>query len=212
MRRRWLVKGGRREAYGAISNYIERPEDNPGPRLKIRCAQPTWFVTPTHLAAYRTVRLSPNCCRSPTSFATSPFVYSVAPSTRSISRRTLCKPWIGDLEQGYGGPEFLFCRPTTSSYTEAAQTVVEGSRSQINKREKARFSSSLFSGCAGAQRALGGMLVFAGISHLTFARRDFRAQVPDWVPLGKDDTVLASGVAEIALGASLVLADGALRP
>jgi uncharacterized membrane protein len=55
-----------------------------------------------------------------------------------------------------------------------------------------------------AQRALGGMLVFAGISHLTFARRDFRAQVPDWVPLGKDGTVLASGVAEIALGASLV--------
>ena len=63
-----------------------------------------------------------------------------------------------------------------------------------------------------AQRALGGMLVFAGISHLTFARRDFRAQVPDWVPLGKDDTVLASGVAEIALGASLVLADEARRP
>jgi uncharacterized membrane protein len=62
------------------------------------------------------------------------------------------------------------------------------------------------------QRALGGMLVFAGISHLTFARRDFRAQVPDWVPLRKDDTVFASGVAEIALGASLVLADEARRP
>ena len=57
-----------------------------------------------------------------------------------------------------------------------------------------------------AQRALGGILVFAGISHLTFARRDFQAQVPDWVPLSKDNTVLASGVAEIALGAGLVLA------
>lgn len=56
------------------------------------------------------------------------------------------------------------------------------------------------------------MLVFAGLSHLTFARRAFRAQVPDWVPLSKDDTVLASGVAEIALGASLVLADEARRP
>jgi len=63
-----------------------------------------------------------------------------------------------------------------------------------------------------AQTALGGMLVFAGISHLTFARRAFRAQVPDWVPLGPDATVLASGVAEIALGASLVLADEARRP
>ena len=56
------------------------------------------------------------------------------------------------------------------------------------------------------------MLVLAGIGHLTFARRAFRAQVPDWVPLGTDATVLASGVAEIALGASLVLADEARRP
>lgn len=56
------------------------------------------------------------------------------------------------------------------------------------------------------------MLVFAGISHLTFARRAFRAQVPDWVPLSKDKTVVASGVAEIALGASLVLAEDARRP
>jgi len=63
-----------------------------------------------------------------------------------------------------------------------------------------------------AQTALGGMLVVAGISHLTFARRAFQAQVPDWVPLSKDATVLASGVAEIALGASLVLADEARRP
>jgi uncharacterized membrane protein len=63
-----------------------------------------------------------------------------------------------------------------------------------------------------AQTALGGMLVFAGIGHLTFARRAFRAQVPDWVPLTKDHTVVASGVAEIALGASLMLADEARRP
>lgn len=63
-----------------------------------------------------------------------------------------------------------------------------------------------------AQTALGGMLVLAGISHLTFARRAFRAQVPDWVPLKKDHTVVASGVAEIVLGAGLVLADEARRP
>ena len=60
-----------------------------------------------------------------------------------------------------------------------------------------------------ARTALGGMLVFAGISHLTFARRAFRAQVPDWVPLDRDDTVVASGAAEIALGAGLVLTDKA---
>lgn len=52
---------------------------------------------------------------------------------------------------------------------------------------------------------LGGALVFAGIGHLTFARKDFQAQVPDWVPLEKDDTVVYSGFAEIALGSALAL-------
>ena len=51
---------------------------------------------------------------------------------------------------------------------------------------------------------LGAGLVFAGISHLTFARKEFVAQVPDWVPLTKDDTVVYSGIAEIALGSALV--------
>jgi uncharacterized membrane protein len=58
-----------------------------------------------------------------------------------------------------------------------------------------------------ARIILGGTLIFAGISHLTFARKDFKAQVPDWVPLETDDTVLYSGIAEIALGSSLVLTD-----
>jgi uncharacterized membrane protein len=56
-----------------------------------------------------------------------------------------------------------------------------------------------------ARNVLGGALVFAGISHLTFGRKAFRAQVPDWVPLEKDDTVVYSGIAEIALGSALVL-------
>jgi uncharacterized membrane protein len=53
---------------------------------------------------------------------------------------------------------------------------------------------------------LGTGLVLAGISHLTFARKGFKAQVPDWVPLKKDDTVLYSGMAEIALGGAVALA------
>ncbi|MFD2569396.1 hypothetical protein ACFSUS_02050 [Spirosoma soli] len=60
-----------------------------------------------------------------------------------------------------------------------------------------------------ARILLGGSLVYAGISHLTVARKAFRAQVPDWVPLAKDDTVVYSGIAEIALGSSLVLTDEA---
>jgi hypothetical protein len=37
-----------------------------------------------------------------------------------------------------------------------------------------------------ARIMLGGTLVVAGISHLTFARKSFRAQVPDWIPLPID--------------------------
>ncbi len=53
---------------------------------------------------------------------------------------------------------------------------------------------------------LGSALVFAGISHLTFAREEFQAQVPDIVPLAPDTTVVASGVVEIGLGSALILA------
>lgn len=63
-----------------------------------------------------------------------------------------------------------------------------------------------------ARLALGGVLVFAGVSHLTVARKEFQAQVPDWVPVDPDTTVVASGVAEIALGSALVLAPRKLRP
>jgi uncharacterized membrane protein len=51
-------------------------------------------------------------------------------------------------------------------------------------------------------------MIGAGIGHLTFARQEFQAQVPDWVPLDKDTTVLASGVVEIGLGTALIAAPG----
>jgi uncharacterized membrane protein len=54
------------------------------------------------------------------------------------------------------------------------------------------------------QVALGATLVFAGVSHLTFQRQEFRAQVPSWVPLSEDLVVLASGVVEIAIGGALL--------
>lgn len=52
---------------------------------------------------------------------------------------------------------------------------------------------------------LGVFMVFAGVAHLTFAREEFRAQVPPWVPVHPDVTVLASGVVEIAVGASMIV-------
>lgn len=51
---------------------------------------------------------------------------------------------------------------------------------------------------------LGVALVYAGVSHLTFAREEFLAQVPLWVPLDDDLVVVLSGIVEIVLGASLV--------
>ncbi len=51
---------------------------------------------------------------------------------------------------------------------------------------------------------LGLLLIFAGTSHLTFARISFRVQVPSWIPLDPDLVVLASGVVEILLGLGLL--------
>lgn len=52
---------------------------------------------------------------------------------------------------------------------------------------------------------LGILLLFTGTSHLTFARTDFLAQVPDWVPLEDDLVVLLSGVVELTLGFLLLI-------
>lgn len=54
------------------------------------------------------------------------------------------------------------------------------------------------------RQLLGAALVFAGLSHLFWARDTFQAQVPEWLPLDVDFVVVASGVVEIALGAALV--------
>ena len=56
-----------------------------------------------------------------------------------------------------------------------------------------------------ARWALGGMLIVAGTSHLTWNRKAFLAQVPTWIPIDADTVVLASGVVEILLGLSLLV-------
>lgn len=64
----------------------------------------------------------------------------------------------------------------------------------------------------GVRLLMGVALVGAGVSHLTVAREEFRAQVPEFVPLPVDVTVIASGVAEIVIGAALVAAPRRVRP
>lgn len=52
---------------------------------------------------------------------------------------------------------------------------------------------------------LGSLMTLAGIGHLSFARAEFQAQVPAWVPVPPDVVVLASGVVEIALGLAMIV-------
>jgi uncharacterized membrane protein len=52
---------------------------------------------------------------------------------------------------------------------------------------------------------LGAGLAIAGVAHLTWARSEFLAQVPGWVPLDADLVVVLSGLVEIVLGAALAL-------
>lgn len=55
---------------------------------------------------------------------------------------------------------------------------------------------------------LGGSMIFAGLSHLFWARKEFRAQVPEWatdvVPIDTDGVVVASGAVEVMLGSALL--------
>ena len=63
-----------------------------------------------------------------------------------------------------------------------------------------------------ARWLLAGGMVFAGLSHLFWARKEFQSQVPDLVtevvPIDKDGVVVASGAVEIMLGAALVVLPG----
>lgn len=64
--------------------------------------------------------------------------------------------------------------------------------------EKNSFTRTIF------RILLGVFLVFTGVNHLTFARVEFLAQVPPWVPLDGNLVVVLSGIAEIVLGVGLV--------
>lgn len=57
--------------------------------------------------------------------------------------------------------------------------------------------------CARILMGLG--MLTAGIGHLTVQRQAFQAQVPSWVPLEKDLTVVLSGYVEILLGLAMLV-------
>ena len=58
---------------------------------------------------------------------------------------------------------------------------------------------------------LGVFLLFAGLGHLSFAREEFLAQVPTWLPVDGDLVVVLSGIVELLLGAALIVLTGRYR-
>ena len=55
---------------------------------------------------------------------------------------------------------------------------------------------------------MGSAMIFAGVAHLTFKRKEFQAQVPRWLPTNQplmDITVITSGIVEITLGMLMIL-------
>lgn len=53
---------------------------------------------------------------------------------------------------------------------------------------------------------LGLFMILAGVGHLSYMRKEFQAQVPDWIPMEKDNVVVLSGFVEIGLGLAMLLA------
>ncbi len=53
---------------------------------------------------------------------------------------------------------------------------------------------------------LGAALTLVGLSHLSWSRSEFLAQVPDWFPVDADLVVVLSGVVEVLIGTALLLA------
>lgn len=54
---------------------------------------------------------------------------------------------------------------------------------------------------------LGGLMVLAGLGHMTFQREEFQAQVPRWLPENPafmDFVVLSSGIIEVSLGLAMI--------
>ena len=51
---------------------------------------------------------------------------------------------------------------------------------------------------------LGAALLVAGVAHFANTE-EFYGQVPEWLPLGEDFVVLASGVVELVLGTALIV-------
>jgi uncharacterized membrane protein len=99
-------------------------------------------------------------------------------------------------------------QPKETKVAQQPKAVRTDSSNTIEATGSLRWFDAALVDTSGAQNvgrsALGGMLIVAGTSHLTWNRKAFLAQVPTWMPIDADTVVLASGVVEILLGLSLL--------
>src|ERR1700749_1653533 len=51
---------------------------------------------------------------------------------------------------------------------------------------------------------LGSFMLIAAFGHLTFSRKEFQAQVPNWIPMSKDLVVILSGIVELGFGMVMI--------
>ena len=72
--------------------------------------------------------------------------------------------------------------------------LVAGKKSEVSRTQTA------------LRLLLGASLTFAGLSHLSWSRSEFLAQVPDWFPADADLVVALSGIVEILIGTALLVA------
>ncbi len=72
--------------------------------------------------------------------------------------------------------------------------LVAGNKSEVSRTQTA------------FRLLLGAVLTFTGVSHLSWSRSEFLAQVPDWFPVAADLVVVVSGVVEVLIGVALLVA------
>ena len=71
--------------------------------------------------------------------------------------------------------------------------LVAGKKSEVSRTQTA------------LRLLLGAALTFAGVSHLSWSRTEFLAQVPDWFPADAYLVVVLSGIVEVLVGTALLV-------
>ncbi|MFT5201428.1 MAG: putative membrane protein [Candidatus Aldehydirespiratoraceae bacterium] len=75
----------------------------------------------------------------------------------------------------------------------SARLLAAGKKSEVSRAQ------------TGFRLLLGAALAIAGLSHLSWSRSEFLAQVPDWFPADAGLVVVISGIVELLIGTALLV-------